>query len=463
MGNSGIYVGLDIGTTSIKVIVAEYVKGQMNVIGVGSERSDGMNRGVIVDIDKAAFAIRKAVESAERKANIQIQEVVAGIPANLLKIESCRGMIAISDSSREINNQDVINVSNAASLHNLPPEQEVVDVLPDEFIVDGFDGIKDPRGMVGVRLEMTGSLLTGPKTIIHNLKRAINQAGLDVIDVVVNPLALGKTILNDGEQDFGTIVMDLGAGQTTAAVIHDHYLKYTCVEQEGGQYITKDISVVLNTSLENAEKIKREYGYAMSSEASQDSFPVNVVGQNDPVAVSEEYLSEIIEARLEQTLDNVKERLASVGALEMPGGIVITGGGAALPGIVELVADVFGLNTKIYSPDQMGLRHPAFAQALSLLEYETNLSEVDILVKSAMVSTARVVPEQESNYSDEQHEGSSNAVGTTGRISQLFSRDRSSNDEKGTTAKPQETSETPKPKNSDRVDGFRKWFNDFFD
>ena len=200
MDNSGIYVGLDIGTTSIKVIVAEYVQGQMNVIGVGSERSDGMNRGVIVDIDKAAYAIKRAVESAERKANIKIHDVVAGVPANLLKIENCRGMIAISDSSREINNQDVISVANAASVHNLPPEQEVIDVLPDEFIVDGFDGIKDPRGMVGVRLEMNGTLLTGPKTIVHNLKRAIRQAGLNLVDVIVNPLALGKTVLNDGEQ-----------------------------------------------------------------------------------------------------------------------------------------------------------------------------------------------------------------------------------------------------------------------
>ena len=130
-------------------------------------------------------------------------------------------MIAISDSSREINNQDVIEVSNAASVHNLPPEQEVVDVLPDEFIVDGFDGIKDPRGMVGVRLEMNGGLITGPKTIIHNLKSAVRQAGLNLVDVVVNPLALGKTILNDGEQDFGTITLDLGAGQSTVAVIHD--------------------------------------------------------------------------------------------------------------------------------------------------------------------------------------------------------------------------------------------------
>lgn len=453
MDNSGIYVGLDIGTTSIKVIVAEYVKGQMNVIGVGREPSDGVNRGVIVDIDKASIAIKRAVESAERKANIQIHDVVAGIPANLLRIEPVRGMIAISDSSREIGNQDVVEVSNAASVHNLPPEQEVVDVLPDEFIVDGFDGIKDPRGMVGVRLEMNGGLITGPKTIIHNLKSAIRQAGLGLVDVVVSPLALGRTILNDGEQDFGTITLDLGAGQSTAAVIHDHHLKYTFVEQEGGQFVTKDISVVLNTSLDNAEQIKQQYGYAVADLASSDAFPVNVVGQNEPVAVTEKYLSEIIEARMEQILTNIKKQLEKVGALDMPGGVVITGGGAALPGIETLVERIFETNAKLYVPDQMGLRHPAFAQALAILNYEGRMSDVEILAKTAMVSSERTVSETPQD----------DVVDEKPKFKQRT---------KSSERRPESQQERPKPTtnnsssstaNSNRFDGIKKWFSDFFD
>lgn len=454
MDNSGIYVGLDIGTTSIKVIVAEYVQGQMNVIGVGSERSDGMNRGVIVDIDKAAYAIKRAVESAERKANIKIHDVVAGVPANLLKIENCRGMIAISDSSREINNQDVISVANAASVHNLPPEQEVIDVLPDEFIVDGFDGIKDPRGMVGVRLEMNGTLLTGPKTIVHNLKRAIRQAGLNLVDVIVNPLALGKTVLNDGEQDFGTVILDLGAGQTTASVIHDHQLKYTYVEQEGGQFVTKDISVVLNTSLEDAEKLKVQYGYGWTADASSETFPVNIVGQNEPAAVSEEYLSEIIEARLEQIFTNIKKQLEAVGALDMPGGMVVTGGGAALPGVTDLIQDVFGMNVKIFVPDQMGLRHPGFSQSLALLNYEVSLSEVSILAKSAMVESSRVVPEQDDNYA------SSEDQSTNQTNYQQAQPERPIKETKRPKQPKQQTAQTS---TQDRLASVRKWFSDFFD
>ncbi|MDN6253375.1 MAG: cell division protein FtsA, partial [Lactiplantibacillus plantarum] len=377
MDNSGIYVGLDIGTTSIKVIVAERVKGQMNVIGVGSARSNGLSRGVIVDIDKAAETIRSAVRQAEEKASIEIKKVIAGVPANLVKIERCRGMIAVADESKEINNEDVQNVAAAALVQSLPPEREVLDVIPDEFVVDGFDGIKDPRGMVGVRLEMHGTLFTGPKTIIHNTRKALEKAGLQIEQIVIAPLALSSLVLNDGEQDFGSIIIDMGGGQTTAAVIHDHQLKYTYVDQEGGQYITKDISVVLNTSIENAEKLKRDYGYADAQQASDDElFPVDVVGQSTPEQISEQYLAEIIEARLDQIFDKVKQHLDEIRALELPGGIVLTGGVAALPGITDLAAQRFGTRVRVFTPNQMGLRHPSFDEALAVIKYQAALSEV---------------------------------------------------------------------------------------
>jgi len=388
MGNTGIYVGLDIGTTSIKVIVAEYVKGQMNVIGVGSERSEGLSRGVVVDIDKAVAAIQNAVRQAEQRAEIEIHEVTAGIPANLLEIEPCQGMIAVADESKEINDSDVRNVAAAALVRNLPPEREILTIIPDEFIVDGFDGIKDPRGMIGVRLEMHGILLTAPKTVIHNMQKCIERAGLVLNELVVNPLSLGKLALADGEQDFGTVLIDLGGGQSTAAVIHDHKLKYTYVDQEGGDYITKDISVVLNTSFDSAEKVKRDYGYADSLQASsEEDFPVEVVGKDAPITVNEKYLAEIIEARLTQIFEKMNQALRKVGALDLPGAIVMTGGVTALPGIVELASDIFDHNVKLYIPDEMGLRHPSFAQALSLISYTANLSEIDLIVQSTLKGT----------------------------------------------------------------------------
>ncbi|GEO74664.1 ATPase for cell division [Levilactobacillus namurensis DSM 19117] len=446
MDNSGMYVGLDIGTTSIKVIVAENVKGQMNVIGVGNERSNGVSRGVIVDIDKAAEAIQRAVRQAEEKASIEIHDVIVGIPANMLKIETCSGMIAIDDQSREITGRDVRNVAAAALIQSLPPEREVVDILPDEFVVDGFDGIKDPRGMVGVRLELHGTLFTGPKTIMHNTRKAVEQAGLHLRGTVINPLAQGMMVMNDGEQDFGTILIDLGGGQSTAAVIHDHQLKYIDVDQEGGQFITKDISVVLNTSLDSAEKLKRDYGYADSTQASdEDEFPVDVVGQSQPTPVSEKYLAEIIEARLDQIFKRLRTNLDKVQALELPGGIVLTGGVSALPGITELATDEFDATVRAYVPDQMGLRHPSFTLALALVNYFGGLSEIDLLIKSALTGSTQLADETDELR---QREAAESAASTEMTQSESATR--------------RPAKKRPKAKKK-RSEGFKRFFSDFFD
>jgi len=453
MDNSGIYVGLDIGTTSIKVIVAERVKGQMNVIGVGSERSNGLSRGVIVDIDKAASAIQSAVRQAEEKASIEIKKIIAGVPANLVKIERCRGMIAVADESKEINNEDVQNVAAAALVQSLPPEREVLDVIPDEFVVDGFDGIKDPRGMVGVRLEMHGTLFTGPKTIIHNTRKAIEKAGLQIEQIVIAPLALSSLVLNDGEQDFGSIIVDMGGGQTTAAVIHDHQLKYTYVDQEGGQYITKDISVVLNTSIENAEKLKREYGFADAQQASDENeFPVEVVGQSTPTQISEQYLAEIVEARLDQIFDKIKQRLDEIHALDLPGGIVLTGGVAASPGITDLASQIFGTRVRIFTPNQMGLRHPSFDEALAVIKYQAALSEVALLVKSALTGDTRASVALDFTASDP-----SQVTPAAGQSAQPQAVPTTAKTTKKQAAKQQH------PDQESGFNRFKSFFNHFFD
>ncbi len=322
MDNSGLYVGLDMGTTSIKVIVAEQVKGQLNVIGVGNVRSKGLSRGIIVDIDQAADAIRSAVDQAQEKASIEIKDVIVGVPANMLKIEPCNGLITIDESSREITDQDVYDVSSSALITNLPQEREIIDIQPEEFIVDGFEGIKDPRGgMVGVRLEMRGKVISGAKGIMHNIAKAVSKAGLNIVSMILTPLAESHEILNDGEQDFGTILIDLGGGQTTASVTHDHQLKYVTTDAEGGEFITKDISIVLNTSMENAESLKRNYGSADSLRASEDrDVPVDVVGQSEQTIIDEKYLAEIVEARIDQIFGRIKGQLDAIDALSLPGG-----------------------------------------------------------------------------------------------------------------------------------------------
>ena len=404
MNNSDIFVGLDIGTTSIKVIIAEYVKNQLNIIGYGNTGSAGLNRGVIVDIDQVVASIKEAVKQAEQRANIDITDVTVGVPANMLQIEQCHGMIAVSEedgSSKEINEDDVRKVTQAALVQSLPPERAVIDIVPDEFVVDGFDGIKDPRGMVGVRMEMQGVMYTGPKTILHNTKKCVERAGLNVADLVVAPIALSRVALNDGEQDFGAIVVDLGGGKTTAAVVHDHKLKYTYLDQEGGDYVTRDISVVLNTSIENAEMLKRNYGYALTSESSDDeSFPVQVVGKQEPEKITEEYLAEIIEARLRQIFEKLAGALNQINAFSLPGGVVLTGGMAALPGIKELAEEIFQVHVKVYIPQEINLRIPSFTQVIGLVEYATKQSEIDLIVKQTLGSAKAVRQVTNSNSSE---------------------------------------------------------------
>ncbi|OOP47432.1 cell division protein FtsA [Enterococcus faecalis] len=385
MAKTGMYVGLDIGTTSVKVVVAEYIEGQMNIIGVGNAKSDGLNRGIVVDIDQTVQAIQRAVRQAEEKAGIQIKSVNVGLPVNLLEVESCQGMIAVSSESKEITDEDVRNVASAALVRSTPPERQIVAILPQDFTVDGFEGIKDPRGMLGVRMEMFGVVYTGPKTIIHNIRKCVEKAGLGINELVITPLALTETILTDGEKDFGTIVIDMGGGQTTTSVIHDKQLKFTHVNQEGGEFITKDISIVLNTSFNNAEALKINYGDAYPERTSaNEEFPVDVIGKSEPVRVDERYLSEIIEARVEQILRKSKEVLDEIDAFELPGGVVLTGGAASMPGIVDLAQEIFEANVKLYVPNHMGLRNPVFANVISIVEYSAQLNDIYHIAKYAI-------------------------------------------------------------------------------
>ena len=391
MDDSGIFAGLDIGTSTVKVIIAEYINNQINIIGYGNAPSAGLSRGVIVDIDQVVGAIQSVVKEAEQRSGKTISEVTVGIPANMLQIERCRGVIAVSlagdSASKEITSNDVWRVTQAALVQNLPPEREVIDIIPEEFIVDGFDGIQDPRGMLGVRMEMDGIMYTGPKTIVHNVKKCIERAGLEVNGTVVMPLAVADVALTDDERDFGAVTIDIGGGQTTAAVIHDHQLKYTYVDQEGGDFVTRDISVVLNTSIENAELLKQNYGYADTTMASKDDvFPVQVVGQQEPQQITEEYLAEIIEARLEQIFEKLRDELEQVDALSLPGGVVLTGGTAALPGIKELAEDVLDVNVRVYVPQEMNLRDPKFTGVLGLTQYIARQRGVDRIVKDALAS-----------------------------------------------------------------------------
>ena len=384
MTRDGFFTGLDIGTNSIKVLVAELRNGELNVIGVSNAKSKGVKDGIIVDIEAAATAIKSAISQAEEKAGISIKSVNVGLPGNLLQVEPTQGMIPVTSDTKEITDQDVENVVKSALTKSMTPDREVITFIPEEFIVDGFQGIRDPRGMMGVRLEMRGLLYTGPRTILHNLRKTVERSGVQVENIIISPLALVRSVLNEGEREFGATVIDMGAGQTTVATIRNQELQFTNILQEGGDYVTKDISKVLKTSQKLAEGLKLNYGEAYPSLASNETFQVEVIGEVEPVEVTESYLAEIISARIKHIFEQIKQELERRHLLDFPGGIVLIGGNAILPGIVELAQEAFDVGVKLYVPNQVGIRNPAFAHVISLSEFAGQLTEVHLLAQRAV-------------------------------------------------------------------------------
>ncbi|TWS95432.1 cell division protein FtsA [Streptococcus sp. sy010] len=385
MARNGFFTGLDIGTSSIKVLVAELVQGEMNVIGVSNVTSTGVRDGIIVDIEAAANSIKSAIEQAGEKAGITIDKVNVALPANLLQIEPTQGMIPVPNESKEIKDEDVASVVRSALTKSITPEREVISLVPEEFIVDGFQGIRDPRGMMGVRLEMRGLIYTGPNTILHNLRKTVERAGIQVENIIISPLAMAKSVLNEGEREFGATVIDMGAGQTTVASMRAQELQYTNIYSEGGEYVTKDISKVLKTSMQIAEALKFNFGSADTNATSlTETVPVDVIGSDEPVEITERYLSEIISARIRHILERIKQDLERGRLLDLPGGVVLIGGGSILPGIVELAQDVFKTKVKLHVPNQVGIRNPMFANVISLVEYVGKMSEVELLAQAAV-------------------------------------------------------------------------------
>lgn len=390
-----VFTSLDIGTTSIKVVVSELDNNKLKVIGVGNAESKGLKRGMIVDIDATVQAIQKAVNKASEKTGVMISNLIVGVPSNGVSIEPCHGVITVSDRSSEITIEDVNNVVNQSIANIVPPERDLLSVTLEEFIVDGFDEINDPRSMVGQRLEMYGTAISVPKTILHNIKRCVEKAGFNIAGLVLQPEALAKVALTQDERNFGTVLIDIGGGQTTVSAIHDDQVKFASVVQEGGDFITKDISIVLNTSTQNADQLKKEVGAIQGD--SRAVIEVNVVGQDEPAKIKESYIGEIIEARIAQIFDKIKADLDPINALQLPGGVVLSGGTASIPGVTDLAEDIFDVRTEKYIPDYMGIRTPAFSVAIGLALYQAQTTDIQREINKSILRQAGIQSVEEQN------------------------------------------------------------------
>lgn len=391
MEDSNLLVGLDIGTTSVKAVVADSGK----VIGAVTTPNSGMRHGQIVDIDQTAVAISRALKAVAEKTNAKIYSVVAGIPVGMLQLETATGFANVGEEGQEVSNEDVKRTICSAIHAAAKDDREAITFLPSRFLIDGKTEVDDPRKMIARSLGVTGILLTAPTGSLHNIKKAIERAGYHNNFFVPTPLAISSVALNESEKTFGSVIIDLGGGVSTATVIKEGQIKYANIDLEGGSDITNDISAVLSISKRDAEQIKLDYGFADPQFASKnDKFAINSVGSNGQQMIDEVYLSEIINARLEQILTRLGKGLAKHNALKQPGGIVITGGTSLLQGIDSLTANGLNVKARIYQPDQIGMRNPIYTAAYGIVNYFYKMLEVDYLVNSVIYGFGQNVVEE---------------------------------------------------------------------
>jgi cell division protein FtsA len=349
MGKENLIVGLDIGTTKIAVIISELQEsGEPKIVGIGTSRSEGLKRGVVINLEKTVESITKAVEDAELMAGVKVSSVFAGIAGDHIRSINSRGVIAISRSGNEIVPSDVERVINAAKTVALPMDREIIHVLPQEYTVDDQSGIKDPIGMCGVRLEAEVHIVTGAVTSAQNIYRSVKKAGLEVCDLVFQPLASSYSLLSPDEDELGVVLVDLGGGTTDIAIFHDGSIRHTAVIGVGGKNVTNDIAIGLRTSVQQAEEIKKSYGCALSALVNSDEMiQVPGVGGGEPKQISRSVLASIIEPRAEEILSLVLGEMKKTNYSDLlAAGVVLTGGGSLLEGMVELAEQIFDLPVK---------------------------------------------------------------------------------------------------------------------
>ncbi len=367
-----ILVGLDIGTTKIACIIGELTEHGVDIIGIGSHPSTGLRKGVVINIDATINSIKKAVEEAELMAGCEVNTVHAGIAGGHIKGFNSHGIVAVKD--KEVRPADLARVVDAARAVAIPMDREVIHVIPQEYIIDEQDGIREPLGMAGVRLEAKVHIVTGSVTSAQNIVKCANACGLSVADIVLEQLASSESVLSEDEKELGVAVVDVGGGTTDIAIFSGGSLVHTAVLSVGGNHLTNDIAVGLRTPMAEAERIKQRYGCAMTSRVSPDeTIEVPSVGGRPPRVLSRQILSEIIEPRCEEIFAFVSREIKNSGYEDLiASGVVITGGTTILEHMPELAEEVLGMPVRRGLPKGVGglvdvVRNPKFATGVGLV------------------------------------------------------------------------------------------------
>jgi cell division protein FtsA len=371
--NKNLIVGLDIGTSKIAAIVAEMKpEGGFEVIGMGSSPSRGLKKGVVVNIESTVNAIQRALEEAELMADCKIREVWTGIAGSHIRSFNSHGMVAIKD--REVAQTDVDRVVETAKAIPIPTDQQILHVLNQEFVIDGQEDVREPLGMSGVRLEVKVHIVTGAVSAAQNIMKCVRRCGLEVNDLILQPLASATAVLSEDERDLGVCLVDIGGGTSDIAVFTQGAIRHTAVIPIAGDQITNDIAMALRTPTKEAEEIKRRYGCALRELAdAQEMVEVPGVGDREPRKMSRQTLAEVIEPRVEELYSLVQAELRRSGFEELlSSGIVITGGSSSMQGMVELGEEVFHMPVRLGLPAYTGglsevIRNPRYSTGVGLL------------------------------------------------------------------------------------------------
>ncbi len=348
-----VVVGLDIGTTKVCAVVAAVDEGgRFNVIGVGRSPSDGLTRGVVTNIDKTVRSIQSAVAEAESRSGIKIQSVIVGIAGDHIQSFQSRGVIAISGPGNEVNQADVNRLIEDTKRVALPSDRKIIHVIPQEFIIDGQDGVFDPVGMSGVRLEANVHIITGLVTAAQNIYKCVQRAGLHIRDMVLEPLASSYAVLEEEEKEVGIALLDVGGGTTDLAVFEDRTIRHTAVIPFAGNQVTNDIRKGLGVLTEQAERLKCQHGFAYAASVVDDE-PITIpgIGGRPPLEIDKQLLAQIIQPRMEEIFEIAGMEIKRSGySRHLSAGVVLTGGGALIKGAAELAREVLGLPVKIGIP-----------------------------------------------------------------------------------------------------------------
>lgn len=379
----GVTAGLDIGTTKVCAIVAE-PNGSSNsvkILGIGITESQGINRGVVVNIDKTVKTIQTVVAQAEQQSGFEIKDFVIGIAGDHIESIESRGVVGISGLTHEISRDDVERALEDSRKIALPSERQIIHVIPQDFIIDGQDGITDPVGISGVRMEANVHIVTGLSTAIQNIYRCVERAELNVKEIILEPLASSSAILSDEEKEVGVAIIDIGGGTTDIAVFHENIIRWTSVFGIAGRKVTDDIRLGLNILANQAERVKHTYGHAFQGSIHKDEiFMIPGIGGRRPIEVTKSYLCHIIQPRIEEIFEFAMGELRRSGYSDLLGaGIVLTGGTSLLRGIDELAEQCFQMPVKIGIPSGITyaglgpeIESPVYSTAVGLALHAMN-------------------------------------------------------------------------------------------